>query len=82
MTKLDEALGLFPSVIKCGEQWSPRCQSVLDAAKAELASLRAHQSFSGCLRAGACHGVCQSTACTNYGRVAETQAAEPMRTGP
>lgn len=41
MTKLDEALGLFPSVIKCGEQWSSTCQAVLEAAKAELAELRA-----------------------------------------
>lgn len=41
MTKLDEALGLFPSVIKCGEQWSATCQAVLEAAKAELAELRA-----------------------------------------
>jgi hypothetical protein len=41
MNKLDEALGLFPSVIKCGEQWSATCQSALDGAKAELAALRA-----------------------------------------
>jgi hypothetical protein len=40
MTKLDEALGLFPSVIKCGENWSATCQAVLDEAKAELAALR------------------------------------------
>ena len=41
MTKLDEALGLFPSCIKSGEDWSPECQAVLDAAKAELTALRA-----------------------------------------
>jgi hypothetical protein len=41
MSKLDEALGLFPSVIKCGEQWSATCQAVLDGAKIELAALRA-----------------------------------------
>jgi hypothetical protein len=40
MTKLDEALGLFPSCIKSGENWSSTCQSVLDKAKAELAALR------------------------------------------
>jgi len=40
MTKLDEALALFPSCIKGGENWSPICQEVLDAAKAELAALR------------------------------------------
>lgn len=43
MSKLDEALGLFPSVIKCGEQWSPTCQAALEAAKAELAALRGVQ---------------------------------------
>lgn len=41
MSKLDEALGLFPSVIRCGEQWSPTCQAVLEAAKEELKELRA-----------------------------------------
>ena len=41
MTKLDEALGLFPSCIKSGENWSPTCQAVLDAARQELAALRA-----------------------------------------
>ena len=40
MTKLDEALGLFPSCIKSGENWSPTCQAVLDAAKQELADMR------------------------------------------
>ncbi len=40
MTKLDEALGLFPSCIKSGEDWSPRCQEVWDGAKNELTRLR------------------------------------------
>jgi hypothetical protein len=36
MNKLDEALGLFPSAIKSGEDWSPMCQAVLEAAQLEL----------------------------------------------
>jgi heterodisulfide reductase subunit C len=39
-------------------------------AAAEIERLRTAQPqyLSTCLRAGACHGVCQSTACTNYGK--------------
>ena len=37
---LSEALGLFPSVIRCGEPWTATCQSVLDRAHAELTALK------------------------------------------
>lgn len=83
MTKLDEALGLFPSAIKCGDEWSPRCQSVLDEAKAELAAFRARpRYFSGCLLDGVCRGVCENTDCPNHDMVVAARVCvEPKEDG-
>lgn len=36
-----EPLGLFPSVIKCGEPWTPTCQHVLDQARQAITALGA-----------------------------------------
>jgi hypothetical protein len=85
MTKLDEALGLFPSVIKSGEQWSPTCQSVLDEAKAELVALRARPEYLfGCRDPDSCqrHGECMYLGCPHAGKVVRPRmCVEPREDG-
>jgi hypothetical protein len=40
------------------------------------------QYLSSCLRAGACHGTCESTACTNYGKaIVVRRCVEPKQDG-
>jgi len=40
------------------------------------------QYMANCLRAGACHGQCESTACTNYGKdIVVRRCVEPKQDG-